>query len=146
MDAMSTVSNLWGIVVQYAGRLILAAIVFFAGRQLVKVAINLAERRMTKLHVESRCIRSCLRCSAWPAGTSTPFGGSYRRNRSNVLCGPHRGSRLSYRPCFPGFTLKLTGGVLILPETIQGRGFHRSRGLFRYSKGNPGVLHHPAYP
>src|SRR5690554_802965 len=52
MDAMSTVYNLWGIVVQYAGRLILAAIVFFAGRQLVKVAINLAERRMTKLHVE----------------------------------------------------------------------------------------------
>ena len=27
---------------------------------------------------------------------------------------PHRGSRLSYRPCFPGFTLKLRRWVLIL--------------------------------
>jgi small conductance mechanosensitive channel len=52
MDAMSTVSNLWGIVVQYAGRLILAAVVFFGGRQLVNLAINLTERRMSKVNVD----------------------------------------------------------------------------------------------
>ena len=48
MDAMSVVSGLWGIVVQYAGRLILAAVVFFGGRQLVNLAINLTERRMAR--------------------------------------------------------------------------------------------------
>src|SRR5690554_497127 len=52
MDAMSAVSNLWGVAAQYAGRLVLAVIVYFVGRQLVKLAINLTERRMTKLHVD----------------------------------------------------------------------------------------------
>ena len=62
---------------------------------------QLAERRMSKLHVEGRCIRlSSL--PAWLAGTS-PFGGGYRRSRSNVLA-PSGGSNLVL---LSGFTLKL---------------------------------------
>ncbi len=52
MDAVTAVSNLWGVAAQYAGRLVLAAVVFFVGRQLVKLAINLAERRMKRVHVD----------------------------------------------------------------------------------------------
>lgn len=52
MGAVTAVSELWGVAVQYAGRIVLAVIVFFVGRQLVNVAINLTERRMTKVKVD----------------------------------------------------------------------------------------------
>ena len=52
MEALPTLDNIGAFVIQYAGRILLALVVYLVGRQLVRLAVNFTERRMSKMEVE----------------------------------------------------------------------------------------------